>query len=139
IEYLKAATTLCEASGFRHVLAWSTLELAKIYRDTGDLKDAEKSGIESLNAMREVQDKYHLPFHLVLLADLEAKDGKFAEADELYEQATDVVEGLLANVSRRGVESSLIAKERQLYLGHFRVMATKLHDVTEVFVFLEWA
>src|SRR2546430_11305120 len=27
--------------------SWSTLELAKIYRDTADLKDAEKSGIES--------------------------------------------------------------------------------------------
>src|SRR5260370_4276226 len=27
IEYLKAATILCETSGFRHAIAWSTLEL----------------------------------------------------------------------------------------------------------------
>ncbi len=39
-EYLKAATSLSKEAGFRHAFAWSALELARVYRDQGDLDSA---------------------------------------------------------------------------------------------------
>jgi CHAT domain-containing protein len=139
IQYLRSATELCENAGFRHVLAWSTLELARVYRDTGDLENAEKFGTESLDAMREVGDRYHLPFHFSALADLKAKGGKAAEADQLYDQAADVVESLLVNVPSRQVQGTLIGVESQLYLNHFRLAATQLRNVTKAYQVLERA
>src|SRR5206468_475042 len=128
IQYLRSATALCEAAGFRHVLAWSTLELARVYRDTGDLENAEQFGTESLEAMREVGDRYHLPFHFAILADLKAKRGKSVEADRLYDQASDVVESLLVNVPSRQVQGTLVSIESQLYLSHFRLAVTQLQN-----------
>jgi len=45
--------------------------------------------------MQEVEDKYHLPSHLALLADLEVQKGNLVGADHLYSQAEDVAEGML--------------------------------------------
>ncbi len=70
---------------------------------------------------------------------MEAKRGEFAEAEAFYERAADVVEGLLINVPSRQVESSLIATESQLYLGHFSVAATKLRDIKKAYEVLETA
>jgi CHAT domain-containing protein/tetratricopeptide (TPR) repeat protein len=139
IEYLKTATALSKEAGLPHGTAWSTFELANIYRDKGDLNSAEKYETQAIGAMQEVQDKYHLPLHLALLAELAAKRGKIAEANRLYDQAADVVEGMLVSVPTREVESSLIAVESQLYLGHFNLAATKLHDVGRAFETLETA
>ncbi len=141
IEYLKAATSLSEEAGFRHAFAWSTLELGKgkVYRDEGDLDDAQKYATEAIEAMQDVQDKYHLPGHLALLAELEAKKAEFAKAEAFYERAADVVEGLLINVPGRQVESSLIATESQLYLGHFSLAATKLRNINKAYEVLETA
>jgi tetratricopeptide (TPR) repeat protein len=109
IKYLKAASELSETSGFQHAFAWSALELAKAYRAAGDLANAESYAGRALIAMRDTDDKYHLPQHLALLADLEATRGKFLQAHQLYEQATDVIDGLLVNVPSQQIESSLIA------------------------------
>jgi vacuolar-type H+-ATPase subunit E/Vma4 len=113
--------------------------LASVYRNQGDLDDAQKYATQAIEAMQEVQDKYHLPLHLALLADLEAKSANLGEADMLYGQATDVVEGLLVNVPSRQVESSLIARESQLYLGHFSLAVTQLTDVNKAYEILETA
>jgi tetratricopeptide (TPR) repeat protein len=130
---------LSTKDGFRHAFAWSAFELANVYRDEGDLDSAQKYVTEAIGAMQEVQDKYHLPGHLALLADLEAKRGEFTQAEALYERATDVVEGLLINVPSRQVESSLIATKSQLYLGHFGLAATKLRDTNKAYEVLETA
>ncbi len=139
IEYLEAATSLSEEAGFRHAFAWSTLELAKVYRDEGDLDDAQTYATEAIEALQDIQDKYHLPGHLALLAELEAKKAEFAKAEAFYERAADVVEGLLINVPSRQVESSLIATESQLYLGHFSLAATKLRNINKAYEVLETA
>ena len=98
IAYLETARNLCIEGGFHHTLAWSMFELAKVYRDSGNLQKAEERANLAMTAMRQVQDKYHLPQHLALLAELVAKRGRFREADELLEQAADATEAMLANV-----------------------------------------
>jgi CHAT domain-containing protein len=139
IEYLKAAVDLSKKVGFRHALAWSTVELARVYRDQGDLDSAEQYATEAMEAMKEVQDQYHLPLHIALLAELENRKGNYAEADRLYDQAGDVVEGLLVNAPSRQVETSLISTVSEIYIGHFTLAATNLGDVAKAYRILETA
>ncbi len=139
IAYLKAAARLSSQNGFRHPYAWSTVELANVYRDQGDLVSAQKYATDALQAMRDLEDKYHMPVHLALMADLAARRGEFRKAEAFYQQAADVVEALLINVPSREVESSLIALESQIYLGYFRLAATTHANSTKAFDILEMA
>ena len=139
IAYLKAAARLSSQNGFRHPYAWSTVELANVYRDQGDLVSAQKYATHALEAMRDLEDKYHMPVHLALMADLAARRSEFRKAETFYQQAADVVEALLINVPSREVESSLIALESQIYLGYFRLAATKQANSTKAFDILETA
>ena len=88
-QYFEEAGRLSRASGFIHSIAWSMYEAAKIYRDVGHYTDAERCETEAMNSMREVADKYHLPLHLAMLADLKAKEGDLAKAQEFYDQAAE--------------------------------------------------
>src|SRR5262245_27763499 len=109
VAYLETTRKLCVEGGFHHTLAWSMFELAKIYRDVGNLQKAEERATLAMNAMRQVQDQYHLPLHLALLAELAAKRGKLREADKQLDQASDVTESMLANVPSTFSKTSLIA------------------------------
>jgi len=138
IQDLKLATDLCQSNGFTHAFAWSAFELAKVYRDVGDYADAEHYARATLEPMREVEDKYHLPGHLSLLADLEVKRGDIAAADDFYSQAEDVTEGLLINTPSRQVESSLIDTMSESYVGHFAI-AARQKDARKAFGIVELA
>ena len=138
IQDLKLATDLCQANGFTHAFAWSAFELAKVYRDVGDYTDAEHYARATVEPMRKVEDKYHLPGHLSLLADLEVKRGDFAAADDFYSQAEDVTEGMLVNTPSRQVESSLIDTMSESYVGHFAI-AARLKDARKAFSIVELA
>lgn len=136
---LVEAATLSESSGFHHIYAWSAYELARVQRDTGDLDGAEVSAEKAIELMRTLEDRYHLPQHLALFADLEVRKGNFGRADEVYSEATDVIDGLLVNVARRQLKSSLIATLSEAYVGHFELAATKLNDAVKAYEIIESA
>jgi CHAT domain-containing protein/tetratricopeptide (TPR) repeat protein len=139
VAYLMTASKLSEQSGFKHASAWSAMELAKAFRNVGDITRAESYAARGLVAMRSLDDKYHLPQHLALMAELKARAGKAGEADELYEQASDVIEAVLMNAPSRQIQSSLISTLSDVYLGHFTLAAGKLKDVRKAYQVIERA
>ncbi len=139
IQGLKEANEISEKNGFQHVYAWGAIELAGAYRNVGDLDGAERVASKAIEFMRDLEDVYHLPQDLALLADLESKKGNFDRADQLYSEATDVMNGLLVNVVRRQVKSSLIATLSDAYVGHFELAATQLSDVGKAYEIIEEA
>jgi tetratricopeptide (TPR) repeat protein len=114
-QYFEEAGSLSRKDGFIHSIAWSMYEAARVYRDEGRYADAERCESEAMIAMHEVADEYHLPLHLTMLADLKAKEGDPEKAQELYEQATDVVDTLLANSPSEQLKSSLISTVSETY------------------------
>jgi CHAT domain-containing protein len=139
IQHLKEANEISREKGFHHVFAWSALQLAHVYRDAGDLDDAEALAATAIDVMRTLEDRYHLPEHLALLADIEVGKGKFEIADQLYSEATDVLNALLVNVTRRQLKSSLIATLSDAYVGHFKLAATKFADPEKAYQIIEEA
>jgi CHAT domain-containing protein/tetratricopeptide (TPR) repeat protein len=137
--YLLEATNLSQSKGFHHVFAWSSFELARLYRDSGNLDGAEVLSSRTVTEMRELEDKYHLPEHLALFADLSARKGQIARADELYSEAADVIDGLLVNVNQRQLKGSLISTLSEAYLGHFELVATKFSEPAKAFQIIEQA
>ncbi len=136
VEYLESAGSFAGQLKFYRMVGDSMFELAKIYREDGDLQKAEARLSVGLDASRRVGDQYYVPRNLTALADLKARQGHTAEADALYDQAEDVINGILVNSPGHYSESSLAGAMSETFRAHFR-LAVETKDVRKAFAILE--
>ena len=136
LTYLEDAGQFTTRVQYYRIEADAMFELATLYRDGGDLVTADARATQGLAASQQVGDRYYVPRNLTMLADLKARRGHFAEANALYEQAEDVIEGMLLSVDEPYWNSSTAAAMSQTYLGHFKLI-TKNGDAPGAFAVLE--
>ena len=122
ITYLEGAGQFATQVQFFRMEADAMFELAKLYRDAGDLATADARATQGLAASQRVGDRYYVPRNLTILADLKARRGRIEEANALYEQAEDVIEGMLVSVDEPYWNSSVAASMSQTYLQHFELL-----------------
>ena len=122
ITYLEGAGKFATQVQFFRMEADAMFELAKLYRDSGDLATADARATQGLAASQRVGDRYYVPRNLTILADLKARRGRIEEANALYEQAEDVIEGMLVSVNEPYWNSSVAASMSQTYLQHFELL-----------------
>src|SRR6266576_703538 len=121
INYLEQSGELAQKYNFYRTLGQSMIDLAGLYRDAGDLKSAEDRAAIGVHASRLVGDRYYLPRDLTALADLKAHQGSFAEAEALYVNAEDVIDGILVDLREAYWSSSLAGAMSDTYLRHFEL------------------
>jgi len=139
IAKLKEAMDQAERADGHGQVAEISSELAKIYSVAGDLDSAEKVAQVGLDAGRRAGDKFHLPSYLTELANVKVSRGAYTEAASLYEEAIDVINAQLIHSSSPANKASRIATTDSVFLGYFRLAATKLHDVKRAFSVVEQA
>ena len=139
IEFYEEAVTLAGANELHRVVAMAMFGLAKLYRDNGDLEKAEDRAAKGVEASQKVGETYELPARLALLARLRSDRGKFEDADRLYEQAEDVVDGLLVSVASPNSRTSLIGAMSQIYIDHFALTVDRLKNPARALEVLERA
>jgi tetratricopeptide (TPR) repeat protein len=122
IAYLENAGQFATQVQFFRMEADAMFELAKLYRDSGDLATADARATQGLAASQRVGDRHYVPRNLAILADLKARRGRTQEANALYEQAEDVIEGMLVSVDEPYWNSSVAAPISQTYLQHFELL-----------------
>ncbi len=122
-KYLEQSAELAQKYNFYRALGQSMIDLAGLYRDAGDLKAAEVSASVGVDASRRVGDRYYLPRDLTVLADLKAQRGAINDAEALYENAEDVIDGMLVNLHEAYWSSSLAGAMSDTYLWHFELEA----------------
>lgn len=137
------ATTLLEEAGkigwdhaFYRMADQAFFELANLCIQNADLECAESFARQGLEASRRLDDRFFLPRDLTILADLKAREGRIADANKLYEQAEDVIDGMLVNVDEPYWSSSLAGAMSETYLHHFE-LATRTGTVAEALNILE--
>jgi CHAT domain-containing protein len=136
ISYLENAGQFATKVQFYRMEADAMFELAKLYRDSGDLATADARATQGLAASQRVGDRYYVPRNLTVLAALKAQRGRVDEANALYDQAEDVIEGMLISVDEPYWNSSVAASQSQTYLQHFGLVA-RTGDVRRAFHVLE--
>jgi len=136
VVYLEDAGEFATRAQSYRMEADAMFELAQLYRDAGDLATADARVTQGLTASQRVGDRYYVPRNLTMLADLKARRGRYAEADALYEEAEDVIEGMLISVDEPYWNSSVAAAMSQTYLEHFELL-TKNSDTPAAFTVLE--
>src|SRR6266850_2541958 len=123
LTYLQQSADLAEKYKFYRTVGQSMIDLADLYRDAGDLKSAEERASVGVDASRRVGDRYYLPRDLTVLADLKARRGATEDAEALYENAEDVIDGMLVNLHEAYWSSSLAGAMSETYLHHFELEA----------------
>lgn len=125
IFHLKEAAQLAtKTKGFR-LLAQTDYELAALYNEQHDNSRAERALQQGIFASRQTGDRYYLPRYLGRYAAFEAAHGRVSHSEALFDEATDIVNGMLANVSSSSAESDLVSAMNDIYLDHFRVEAER--------------
>jgi hypothetical protein len=76
---------------------------------------------------------------LAAYAEIKAARRQYRQADDTFQEATDIANGMLSNVSSASAKSSLIGVMNELYLGHFLLTARDLKSATEAFSVIEGA
>lgn len=123
MQYLEQSGELAQKYNYYRTLGQTMIDLAALYRDAGDLKSAEERAVIGVDASRRVGDRYYLPRDLTVLADLKAQRGAVSEAEALYENAEDVIDGMLVNLNGAYWASSLAGAMSETYLHHFELEA----------------
>jgi CHAT domain-containing protein len=136
IAYLEDAGQFATRVQFYRMEADAMFELARLYRDSGDLLTAEARSTQGLIASQRVGDRYYVPRNLTMLADLKASTGRTAEAVALYKHAEDVIEGMLISVDEPYWNSSVAGSMSQTYLHHFELL-NRTGRIPEAFKVLE--
>ena len=121
VEYLEQAGKVASDLGFYRMVAYAMSDLARAYRDQGELAKAEDRLGRGLQASRKVGDRYYVPRDLKDLADMKAEAGETDAAHALYRQAEDVIDAMLLHVPGPYTESSLLSAMSDIYLSDFKL------------------
>jgi CHAT domain-containing protein len=124
---LEQAGQIAQRYNFYRTEGQAMIDLAGIYRDAGDLKSAEERATLGVDASKRVGDRYYLPRDLTILADFKAQRRSTAEAEALYQNAEDVIDGMLVNLHEAYWSSSLAGAMSATYLHHFELEAKAGH------------
>ncbi len=139
VEDLQAAIELAQKGGFTRLLADAQFYLEDIYRKRGDLPKAESLAAAAAEGTQSSGDIYLLPFRLQALAQLQASQGKYREASETYDRASDILDSMIGNVTSAQAKLGLITSMSAIYSEHFTLIASHLNNTSKAFSVLEHA
>jgi CHAT domain-containing protein len=134
-DFHEAARIAQQMRSYR-TLAEAAFDLANLDRKAGDLEGASRSVGIALDASRHLGDRYYVPRDLTALAEIKAAENNTKEADRLFEEAEDVLEGILINQHSIVENAAREGSMSQTYLEHFR-LAQKTGNVARALHVLE--
>ena len=139
IEDFQTAIDLAQKGHFPRLLADAQFYLEDIYRKKGDLPKAESLAAAAAESTQNSGDLYLLPLRLQALAQLQATQGKYRDASQTYDRASDVLDAMIGNVRSAAGKIGLISAMSSIYAEHFALVADHLNDTAKAFSVLEHA
>jgi CHAT domain-containing protein len=139
VDDFEAALDLAQKGHFPRLLADAQFYLADIYRKKGDLTKAESLATAAADSTQNSGDLYLLPLRLQSLAQLQASQGKYSEASQTYDRASDVLDAMIGNVRSAAGKIGLINAMSSIYTDHFALVADHLNDPAKAFSVVEHA
>lgn len=138
IRYFREASDLARGAHFYRMDADAMFELAALYKSENEFESAEACLQQGIAASRTIGDRFYLPRDLAALAEIKNLQGDPKAAESLYEQATDVLDGLLVNSASPNAKSSIVAAMSDIYVRDF-ALAAHLRNVSGAFEVVERA
>jgi CHAT domain-containing protein len=90
----------------------------------------------AVSASRRLGDRYYLPRDLTALAELRMADKRYREAEGLFEEAEDVLDGIIVHQHSFEEGTAHAGSMSGTYLGHFR-LEQKIGNIDRAFEVIE--
>ena len=135
----KQAISIAKAGQVQRLLAEAESDLADAYRARGDLPQALRYATAAVADTTAAGSRFTLPGRMRVLAEIYAAQDRVADANRVYDQAADIVEGIMVNVPSREAQARLVGVTSELYAGHFRLAADRLNDPVKAYDIIERA
>jgi len=123
VQYLQEALPIAERGDFRRLLAAIYTHLTELSLQRNQISDASRYAATALKLEVEVGDRYFLPNQFLAVAKVRKAEGNVPNALECLDHATDIVDGLLANVSSASRAAMLIHEMSSIYAYQFALAA----------------
>ena len=134
---LRQSMALSESGGFVRELADAQALASDIYRDRGELDKAVEFANLAAASTQESGDTWSVPRRLQTVAMLDIKQGKYAEADRIFDRASVFVDALIGNYSSVMEKTALITASSELYSQHFALVADRFNDAPKAYSIIE--
>ncbi len=133
------AIELAEKGSFPRLLASARFLLAETYRTMGDLEKAGAMVEQAADSARNSGDLYLVPERLHMLALLKMDLGKYEEADQLFIEASDYADSMLANSPNPRVKAGLVIAMSSIYSDHAGLLLGHFKDPARTYSVVESA
>ena len=137
LDTLQQSMALSESGGFVRELAEEQALASDIYRDRGELEKATEFANLAANSTQESGDTWSVPRRLQSVAVLDIKQGKYDEADRIFDRASAFVDALIGNYSSVLEKTAVIKASSELYSQHFALIADRFNDPRKAYSIIE--
>jgi CHAT domain-containing protein len=120
-----------------NLISQADLELSRVLAKEKRYGEAELAAMQSLEASRTIGDRLLVPRSLAQLAAVEESRGKYQTADQLFNEATNIVEAVLSTTTTANAKSSVAGSMDAIFLGHFELAAMHLNSPDKAFKIIE--
>ena len=134
---LERSLAVARTTGLRRQLADAQSELADIYRNKGDLIQAEHFAELAAASIQESGNAWAVPQRLGALAELQISRGQYTAADRVFDRAEAFVDGMIGNYSGIFEKTALIRASSELYARHFSLIAEHFRDPARAYAVVE--
>lgn len=138
-QYYRQTAAVAAQANLPRIEGESMFRLTDLYRKKGNLAEAQKCIAQGIEAVRQVEAPYELPHYLAVEAELKEANGEYHDADSLFSEAADQVDGMLVNVPSPMLQSALVGTMSEIYVEHFQLAVSALKDDSEAFEIVERA
>ena len=80
---------------------------------------------------------WSVPQRLKTLAEVEVRQGRYADADDAYDRASAFVDSLVGNYSSVLAKTAVITASSEIYTEHFALVARQLHQLPKAYSIVE--
>lgn len=139
ISYLDEAIQHVRKIGNDRDLAEYESDLAGLYLKANDLSKAEDLAKKSFDSSMASGELPFLPRRLLMLAQVQIRQGRFGAADQTFDRAAAIQDVLIGNADSILGKTALIQGASDLYAKHFALLVGPLANVNKSFSILEQA
>jgi CHAT domain-containing protein/tetratricopeptide (TPR) repeat protein len=136
IANLNEALRYAEA-GYGSPTAKIQSNLSDLYRINGDLPKAEELARMAAKSARAAGYIPLIPSALGSLAQVQISEGKYAEADQTYDEAAAIQDAMIGNAESTLGKIALTKAASDLYAKHFALVANHIGDTKKAFAIIE--
>jgi CHAT domain-containing protein len=137
ISALSQSVTLCATAGYPQQLYEAQIQLEEVYRQAGDLGNAERMAAAAASSAQSNGDFWPLPRRLESLAELQAAEGRLGDAEQTYDRAESFVDAMIGRTGALLDKTALIKASSEMYAQHFSLLADRFKNTAKAYSILE--